>query len=69
MKPKREREREGESFRKDSRRVESKRKIMWEKWETVYFRKEGKIILLLEGSQAMPTRPFDKGRMRVKTLG
>jgi hypothetical protein len=24
---------------------------------------------LLEGSQALPARPSDKGRMRVKTLG
>jgi hypothetical protein len=29
----------------------------------------GQIILLLEGSQAMPARPSDSDRMRVKTLG
>jgi hypothetical protein len=29
----------------------------------------GKKSVLLEGSQAMPARPSDEGRMGVKTLG
>jgi hypothetical protein len=29
----------------------------------------GKKSILLEGTQAMPARPSDKGRMGVKTLG
>jgi hypothetical protein len=59
LKPKRERER----VRKDSRRVEENTSG----GKRVYLR--GKKSILLEGTQAMPARPSDKGRMGVKTLG
>jgi hypothetical protein len=38
--------------------------------DTLFLGRGGrKSILLLEGSQAMPARPSDKDRIRVKTLG
>jgi hypothetical protein len=41
---------------------------MWGKARgTLYLR--GEKSILLEGTQAMPARPSDKGRMGVKTLG
>jgi hypothetical protein len=63
LKPKRERER----VRKDSIRVEEKRKHLWE--SEGRFISEGKKSILLEGTQAMPARPSDKGKMEEKTLG
>jgi hypothetical protein len=52
--------------RKDSIRVEEKRKHLGESVSALYLR--GKKSILLEGTQAMPARPSDKGRMRMKTL-
>jgi hypothetical protein len=49
-----------ERVRKDSRRVEEKRKHLGE---------SERRFLYLRGTQAMPARPSDKGRMGVKTLG
>jgi hypothetical protein len=65
LKPKRERERE--RVRKYSRRVEAKR-ILWGRSERHFISVGRKSILLSEGFQAMPARPSDKDRMRVKTL-
>jgi hypothetical protein len=56
-KPKKERER----VRKDSIRVEVKRKHLGESER--HFISEGKKSILLEGTQAMPARPSDKDRM------
>jgi hypothetical protein len=56
-----------ERVRKDSIRVEVKRKHMGERERR--FVSEGKKSILLEGTQAMPARPSDKDRMGVKTLG
>jgi hypothetical protein len=57
--------REKERVRKDSR---SKEKTFEGKAKgALYLR--GKKTIFLEGTQAMPTRPSDKDRMRVKTLG
>jgi hypothetical protein len=54
-----------EQVRKDSRRVEVKR--------TFWGKARGALCLgtniLLEGIQALPARPSDNDRMRVKTLG
>jgi hypothetical protein len=61
LKPKRER------VRKDSIRVEEKRKHLGKARSVLYLR--GKKSILLEGTQAMPARPSDKGRMGMKTLG
>jgi hypothetical protein len=61
----RERKKEKERDRKDSRRAGAKKTIMGEVRVTLFLES----ILLLEGSQAMPVRPSDKDRMRVKTLG
>jgi hypothetical protein len=61
LKPKRDR------VKKDSRRVEAKR-ILWGRSERNFISVGRKSILLSEGSQAMPARPSDKARMRVKTL-
>jgi hypothetical protein len=63
VKTKRERER----VRKDSIRVEVKRKHLGESERR--FISEGENIILLEGTQAMPARPSDKDIMGVKTLG
>jgi hypothetical protein len=41
---------------------------MWRKARDVLYLRGGKSILL-EGTQAMPARPSDKGRMGVQTLG
>jgi hypothetical protein len=60
LKPKKER------VRKYSREFEAKRK--WGKPDTLCFGEEGERILL-EGTQAVPARPSDKDRIRVKTLG
>jgi hypothetical protein len=60
LKPKRER------VRKDSIRVEVKRKHLGESERR--FISEGENSILLEGTQAIPARPSDKDRMRVKTL-
>jgi hypothetical protein len=56
-----------ERVRKDSIRVEEKRKHLGGKLEALYIWGAKKSILL-EGTQAMPARPCDKGRMGVKTL-
>jgi hypothetical protein len=53
--------------RKASRRVEVEIKLLRES-ERRFISVEGKNILL-EGTQAMPARPSDKNRMRVKMLG
>jgi hypothetical protein len=63
LKPKRERER----VRKDSIRIEVKRKHLGESERR--FVSEGEKSMLLEGTQAMPARPSNKDRMGVKTLG
>jgi hypothetical protein len=63
LKPNKERER----VRKASRRVEVEIKLLRES-ERRFISGEGKNILL-EGTQAMPARPSDKNRMRVKMLG
>jgi hypothetical protein len=55
---KRERERE----RKDSRRVGTKRKL-WGRSKRHFISRRRKIILFLEGSQALPARPSDKSRI------
>jgi hypothetical protein len=60
LKPKRER------VRKDSRRVEVKRKFLGES-ERRFVSEGGRKSV--EGTQAMPARPSDKDRMGVKTLG
>jgi hypothetical protein len=39
----------------------------WDKWETLYCA-EGEEHFLLEGSQASPACPYDKGSVEVKTL-
>jgi hypothetical protein len=57
-----------EWVRKHSIRVEEKRKTSGGKREALYIW-GGKKNILLEGTQAMPARPSDKGRMGVKTLG
>jgi hypothetical protein len=62
VKPKRER------VRKDSIRVEEERKHLGES-ERRFISEGEKKSILLEGTQAMPARPSDKGRMGVKTLG
>jgi hypothetical protein len=57
-----------ERVRKDSVRVEENGKRLGESERR--FISEGKRkSILLEGTQAMPARPSDKGRMGVKTLG
>jgi hypothetical protein len=62
------RKRERERVRKESRRVEEKRKHLGES-ERRFMCEGEKMSILLEGTQAMPARPSDKGRMGVKTLG
>jgi hypothetical protein len=57
-----------ERVRKDSIRVEVKRKHLGES-ERRFMSEGGKKSILLEGTQAMPARPSDKDRMGVKTLG
>jgi hypothetical protein len=57
---------ERESIRKDSRRVEVKIKHLRESERSFVSGGGG---ILLEGTQAMPARPSDKDRMRVKTIG
>jgi hypothetical protein len=62
LKPKRERER----VRKYSGRVEAKRKHLGEsEWR---FISGGGWSILLEGTQAMPARPSDKDKIKVKRL-
>jgi hypothetical protein len=56
-----------ERVRKDSRRVEVKRKRLGEN-ERRFISEGGRKSILLEGTQAMPARPSDKDRMRVKML-
>jgi hypothetical protein len=53
--------------RKDSRRVEVKRKLLGGKRGALY-KRGGRKSILLEGTQPMPARPSDKDRMGVKTL-
>jgi hypothetical protein len=62
------RERESQRVRKDSIRVEEKRKHLGES-ERRFISEGEKKSILLEGTQAMPARPSYKGRMGVKTLG
>jgi hypothetical protein len=62
LKPKREKER----VRKDSGRVEVKKKHLGEARGALFL--WGMKSILLEGTQAMPARPSDKDRMRVNTL-
>jgi hypothetical protein len=51
--------------KKDSIRVEEN---IWGRGRgALYLRR--KMSILLEGTQAMPARPSDKGRMGMKTLG
>jgi hypothetical protein len=57
-----------ERVRKDSIRVEEKRKRLGES-ERRFISEGGKKSILLECTQAMPARPSDKGRTGVKTLG
>jgi hypothetical protein len=61
LEPKRER------VRKESKRVEAKRKYGGEVRDTLF--QEGESSLSLEGSQAIPARPSDKDGKRVKILG
>jgi hypothetical protein len=61
-KPKRER------VRKDSRRVEVKRKHLGES-ERRFISEGGRKSILLKGTQATPALPYNKGKMGVKTLG
>jgi hypothetical protein len=68
QKPKRERESERERVRKDSIRVEVKRKYLGES-ERRFMSEGGGKSILLECTQANPARPSDKNRMGVKTLG
>jgi hypothetical protein len=61
--------RERERVRKDSRRVEERKKTYGRGGSERRFTSEGgRNSILLEGTQAMPARP-DKDRMGVKTLG
>jgi hypothetical protein len=53
--------------RKDSIRVEVKRKHLGESERR--FISEGEKSILLEGTQTMPARPSDKDGIGVKTLG
>jgi hypothetical protein len=57
-----------ERVRKDSRKVEVRRKYLVGSERRFIYEGEIKSIFL-EGTQAMPARPSDKNRMRVKTLG
>jgi hypothetical protein len=62
------RKRERERVRKESISVEEKGNHLGESERS--FMSEGeKKNSLLEGTQAMPARPSDKGRMGMKTLG
>jgi hypothetical protein len=61
-------ERERERVRKDSRRVEAKRKHLGGS-ERRFISEGGRKSILLEGTQAMPARPSDKDRLGVNTLG
>jgi hypothetical protein len=67
VKVKMEADRERERVRKDSIRVEVKRKHLGESERRFISEGERKSILL-EGTQAMSARPSDKDRMRVNML-
>jgi hypothetical protein len=54
-----------ERVRKESIRVEVKRKHLGESERRLI--SEGEKSILLEGTQAMPARPYDKDGMGVKT--
>jgi hypothetical protein len=50
--------------------MEVKRKHLWGRGSERHIISEGgRKSISLEGTQAMPARPSDKGRMGVKTLG
>jgi hypothetical protein len=54
--------------RKDSRRVEVKKKYL-AGGDRRFISCGGRNSILLEGTQAMPARPPDTNRMKLKTLG
>jgi hypothetical protein len=62
-------ERERERVRKDSIRVEVKRKHLGGGGERRFISEGGRNNILLEGTQEMPARPSNKDRMGVKMLG
>jgi hypothetical protein len=63
-------ETERKRVRKDSRRVDVKRKHLWKARGSLYVGgMVGRRSILLKGTQVMSARPADKDRMRVKTFG
>jgi hypothetical protein len=66
LKPKREKERE--RVKKDNKRAEAKRKLCGRS-ERRFISGGTMSSFLFEGSQAVLARPYNKDRMKVKTLG